>query len=48
MASVIASHVDAYEINPSLYNLQDWEIEWIADHRGVVGVIFMNYWLIGY
>lgn len=45
-AMVIASHVGAYAINPSLYNLEDWEIRWIADHGGVVGVIFMNYWLM--
>lgn len=43
---VFASHVGAYAINPSPYNLEDWEIRWIADHGGVVGVIFMNYWLM--
>jgi microsomal dipeptidase-like Zn-dependent dipeptidase len=43
---LIASHVGAYEINPSPYNLQDWEIKKIADTGGVVGVIFMNYWLM--
>jgi microsomal dipeptidase-like Zn-dependent dipeptidase len=43
---MIASHVGAYEINPSPYNLQDWEIKKIADSGGVVGVIFMNYWLM--
>jgi len=42
---VMASHVGAYAINPSPYNLEDWEIRWIAEHGGVVGVIFMNYWL---
>lgn len=45
-ALVIATHIGAYAINPSLYNLEDWEIKWIADHGGVVGVIFMNYWLM--
>jgi microsomal dipeptidase-like Zn-dependent dipeptidase len=45
-AMVIATHVGAQAINPSLYNLEDWEIRWIADHGGVVGVIFMNYWLM--
>jgi membrane dipeptidase len=45
-ALVMATHVGAYEINPSLYNLENWEIKWIADHGGVVGVIFMNYWLM--
>lgn len=43
---LIASHVGAYEINPSPYNLEDWEIRRIADGGGVVGVIFMNYWLM--
>jgi membrane dipeptidase len=43
---LIASHVGAYEINPSAYNPQDWEIKQIADTGGVVGVIFMNYWLM--
>lgn len=45
-APLVASHVGAYEINPSPYNLKDWEIKKIADSGGVVGVIFMNYWLM--
>jgi len=45
-APIIASHVGAYEINPSPYNLRDEEIKRIADTGGVVGVIFMNYWLM--
>lgn len=43
---LIASHVGAYEINPSPYNLRDWEIERIARDGGIVSVIFMNYWLM--
>jgi microsomal dipeptidase-like Zn-dependent dipeptidase len=43
---LIASHVGAYEINPSPYNLKDWELRKIADSGGVAGVIFMNYWLM--
>lgn len=43
---LIASHVGAYEINPSPYNLKDWEIRKIAETGGVLGVIFMNYWLM--
>jgi membrane dipeptidase len=43
---IIASHVGAFEINPSPYNLKDWEIKRIADTGGVVAVIFMNYWLM--
>jgi microsomal dipeptidase-like Zn-dependent dipeptidase len=43
---LIASHVGAYEINPSPYNLKDWELRKIAETGGVAGVIFMNYWLM--
>jgi microsomal dipeptidase-like Zn-dependent dipeptidase len=45
-APLIASHVGSFEINPDPYNLQDSEIKKIADTGGVVGVIFMNYWLM--
>lgn len=43
---IIASHVGAYEINPSPYNLKDWELKKIADTGGLVAIIFMNYWLM--
>jgi len=43
---IIASHVGAYEINPSPYNLKDWEIKKIAETGGLSAVIFMNYWLM--
>jgi len=43
---IIASHVGAFEINPSPYNLKDWELVKIAESGGLVGVIFMNYWLM--
>jgi membrane dipeptidase len=43
---IIASHVGAYAINPSPYNLKDWELRKIADNGGMVGIIFMNYWLM--
>jgi membrane dipeptidase len=45
-APLIATHVGAYEINPDPYNLQDWELRKVADSGGVIGVIFMNYWLM--
>jgi microsomal dipeptidase-like Zn-dependent dipeptidase len=45
---IIASHVGAYEINPSPYNLKDWEIRRIADSGGMVAVILMNYWLMAH
>lgn len=45
-APLIASHIGAYEINPSSYNLKDWEIKRIAENGGVAAVIFMNYWLM--
>ncbi|MBP1694736.1 MAG: rane dipeptidase [Chloroflexi bacterium] len=43
---ILATHVGAYEINPSPYNLKDWELKKIADSGGAAGVIFMNYWLM--
>lgn len=43
---LLATHVGAYGINPSPYNLEDWEIRRIARDGGVVGVIFMPYWLM--
>lgn len=43
---LLATHVGAYTINPSPYNLADWEIQRIARDGGVVGVIFMPYWLM--
>ena len=43
---LLATHVGAYGINPSPYNFTDWEIQRIARDGGVVGVIFMNYWLM--
>ncbi len=43
---LVATHVGAYSINPSPYNLTDDEIRRIARDGGVVGVIFMPYWLM--
>ena len=45
---IVATHVGAFEVNPSPYNLTDSEIRRIADAGGMVGVIFMNYWLVPY
>ena len=45
-SAVVATHVGAYAINPSPYNLEDWEIKWMADHCGLVGIIFKPYWLM--
>jgi len=42
---LLATHVGSFEINPLSYNLQDWELKWMADHGCVVGIIFMNYWI---
>ena len=42
---VLSSHTGCFEVNRDPYNLEDWELKWIADSGGVVGVIFMNYWL---
>jgi microsomal dipeptidase-like Zn-dependent dipeptidase len=43
---LLATHVGAYGINPSPYNLTDDEIKRIARDGGVIGVIFMPYWLM--
>jgi membrane dipeptidase len=43
---VVATHVGAQALNPSPYNLADWEIRWLGEHGGFAGVIFMNYWLM--
>jgi membrane dipeptidase len=42
---LMASHAGAFAINPDVYNLEDWEIKWLADHGCALGVIFMNYWI---
>ncbi len=44
-APLLMTHVGAYAINPDPYNPQDWELKRIADSGGMVGVIFMPYWL---
>lgn len=42
---VISSHSGVFEINPDPYNLHDWELQWFSQHGGVLGIIFMNYWI---
>ena len=42
---IFASHIGAFEVNRLSYNLQDWELKWLADRGGVTGIIFMNYWI---
>lgn len=44
-APLLMTHVGAYSLNPDPYNPQDWELRKIADSGGMVGVIFMPYWL---
>ncbi len=43
---LLATHVGAYGINPSPYNLTDDEIRFVSNSGGVIGVIFMPYWLM--
>jgi microsomal dipeptidase-like Zn-dependent dipeptidase len=45
-APLLMTHVGAYAVNPDPYNPQDWELRRIADSGGMVGVIFMPYWLM--
>jgi membrane dipeptidase len=47
-APLLATHVGTYEINPNPYNISDDETRLIADSGGLIGVIFMNYWLAPY
>ena len=42
---LLATHVGAFEINRLTYNLQDWELRFLASRGCAVGIIFMNYWL---
>ena len=42
---LLATHVGAFEVNRLSYNLQDWELKWLAEHGCAVGIIFMNYWI---
>lgn len=42
---IVATHMGAFGVNRSTYNLHDWELKWLADNGGVIGIIFMNYWL---
>jgi microsomal dipeptidase-like Zn-dependent dipeptidase len=42
---VIASHIGVHSMNPVAYNLEPSDVAAIAASGGVVGVIFMPYWL---
>jgi membrane dipeptidase len=42
---VVASHIGVQSMNPELYNLDESDVQAIAASGGVVGVIFMPYWL---
>jgi membrane dipeptidase len=42
---VIASHIGVQTLNPVPYNLEQADVEAIVASGGVVGVIFMPYWL---
>jgi microsomal dipeptidase-like Zn-dependent dipeptidase len=44
-APVIASHTGVQSMNPEKYNLDESDVGAIAASGGVVGVIFMPYWL---
>jgi membrane dipeptidase len=44
---VIASHTGLQPLNPEPYNLDQDDVDAIAASGGVVGVIFMPYWLDG-
>jgi membrane dipeptidase len=44
-APVIASHTGVRSLNPEPYNLDESDVRAIAEAGGIVGVIFMPYWL---
>lgn len=46
--TLMASHIGSHNLNPTPYNLTDSEIRFVAERGGIVGVIFMNYWLVPY
>ncbi|NDJ54727.1 MAG: hypothetical protein GYB68_16790, partial [Chloroflexi bacterium] len=46
--TVVFSHVGVQAIHRHPYNLADWEIKWLAEHSGLIGVMWSNYWLSGH
>jgi membrane dipeptidase len=42
---VVASHIGVQSMNPEPYNLDESDVKAIAASGGVIGVIFMPYWL---
>ena len=42
---VIASHIGVQSMNPAEYNLDQADVQAIAASGGIIGVIFMPYWL---
>jgi membrane dipeptidase len=42
---VVASHIGVQSMNPEKYNLDEDDVRAIAASGGVIGVIFMPYWL---
>jgi len=44
---IICTHVGLQRFHPHPHNLTDIEIKRIAETGGVIGTIFMNYWLVG-
>lgn len=42
---IVASHIGLHPLNPVPYNLEQEDVEAIVASGGVVGVIFMPYWL---
>ncbi len=46
--AVAASHIGVQGVHRHPYNLADWEIAWLAEHGGVIGVMWSNFWLSGH
>ena len=43
---IVASHIGVQTLNPAPYNLDREDVEAIKASGGVIGVIFMPYWLV--
>lgn len=44
---VVASHIGVRQLHDTPYNLSDEEIQAIHERNGLIGIIFMPYWLTG-
>ncbi len=46
--AIVASHIGVQGLHAHPYNLADWEIIWLAQNNGLIGVMWSNFWLTGH